>query len=243
MARLRFELASHTQWQARPRECRTLAASGLDYLADGQDAATLHLLGAQAAAQLGDADAAGRAIIAAHDARERGHPNELLEIGGEFGLSRAPFIACAADPGLAVTSLLWALAPAGSGYQIAANVAFVSAVPNDHRAQAFGVVSTGVIAGQAAAILAAGILAETPNPAHVVAGFGVAGTLAALTLARSGRTHRPMWGSRRVPGSIVYDRTKTVVRRQVAPGEALPLHPEAVAFAGHYDFTIDVLAA
>jgi len=110
MARLRFELASHTQWQARPRECRTLAASGLDYLADGQDAATLHLLGAQAAAQLGDADAAGRAIIAAHDARERGHPNELLEIGGEFGLSRAPFIACAADPGLAVTSLLWALA-------------------------------------------------------------------------------------------------------------------------------------
>ncbi|MFA1551966.1 IS21 family transposase [Actinomadura chokoriensis] len=46
-----------------------------------------------------------------------------------------------------------------------------------------------------------------------------------------------------VPGSIVYDRTKTVVRRHVAPGKAVPLHPEAVAFAGHYDFTIDVLAA
>jgi hypothetical protein len=46
-----------------------------------------------------------------------------------------------------------------------------------------------------------------------------------------------------VPGSIVYDRTKTVVRRHVAPGQAVPLHPEAVAFAGHYDFTIDVLAA
>jgi len=46
-----------------------------------------------------------------------------------------------------------------------------------------------------------------------------------------------------VPGSIVYDRTKTVVRRHVAPGEAVPLHPEAVAFAGHYDFDIDVLAA
>ncbi|WP_016828382.1 Mu transposase domain-containing protein [Streptomyces viridosporus] len=43
--------------------------------------------------------------------------------------------------------------------------------------------------------------------------------------------------------SIVYDRTKTVVRRHVAPGEAVPLHPEAVAFAGHYDFDIDVLAA
>ncbi|MFE9688099.1 IS21 family transposase [Streptomyces sp. NPDC006285] len=46
-----------------------------------------------------------------------------------------------------------------------------------------------------------------------------------------------------VPMTIVYDRTKTVVRRHVAPGEAVPLHPEAVAFAGHCDFDIDVLAA
>ncbi|WP_199565765.1 Mu transposase domain-containing protein [Spongiactinospora rosea] len=46
-----------------------------------------------------------------------------------------------------------------------------------------------------------------------------------------------------MPGSIVYDRTKTVIRRHVAPGQAVPLHPEAVAFAGHYDFDIDVLAA
>ncbi|WP_457784807.1 IS21 family transposase [Streptomyces mirabilis] len=46
-----------------------------------------------------------------------------------------------------------------------------------------------------------------------------------------------------VPMSIVYDRTKTVVRRHVAPGEAVPLHPEAVAFAGHYAFDVDVLAA
>ncbi|UQU66843.1 IS21 family transposase [Couchioplanes caeruleus] len=59
------------------------------------------------------------------------------------------------------------------------------------------------------------------------------------------------WGAHRrafahfggVPGSIVYDRTKTVVRRHVAPGQAVPAHPEAVAFAGHYDFAIDVLAA
>jgi transposase len=46
-----------------------------------------------------------------------------------------------------------------------------------------------------------------------------------------------------VPMTIVCDRTKTVVRRHVAPGEAVPLHPEAVGFAGHYDFDIDVLAA
>ena len=46
-----------------------------------------------------------------------------------------------------------------------------------------------------------------------------------------------------VPGSIVYDRTKTVIRRHVAPGAAVPLHSEAAAFADHYGFSIDVLAA
>jgi transposase len=46
-----------------------------------------------------------------------------------------------------------------------------------------------------------------------------------------------------VPGTLVYDRTKTVIRRHVAPGLAVPPHPEAAAFADHYDFNIDVLAA
>jgi transposase len=46
-----------------------------------------------------------------------------------------------------------------------------------------------------------------------------------------------------VPGTLVYDRTKTVVKRHVAPGHAVPLHPEAAAFAEHYGFDIDVLAA
>lgn len=46
-----------------------------------------------------------------------------------------------------------------------------------------------------------------------------------------------------VPGAIVYDRTKTVIKRHVAPGLAVPLHPEAAAFAGHYGFVIDPLAA
>ncbi|MGW6413363.1 DDE-type integrase/transposase/recombinase [Streptomyces vinaceus] len=45
------------------------------------------------------------------------------------------------------------------------------------------------------------------------------------------------------PMTIVYDRAKTVVRRHVAPGEAVLPHPEAVGFASHYDFGIDVLAS
>jgi transposase len=46
-----------------------------------------------------------------------------------------------------------------------------------------------------------------------------------------------------VPSTLVYDRTKTVVKRHVAPGKAVPLHREAAAFAEHYGFVIDVRAA
>jgi len=46
-----------------------------------------------------------------------------------------------------------------------------------------------------------------------------------------------------VPATIVYDRTKTVVKRHVGRGQATPLHPEAVAFASHYEFAIRLAAA
>lgn len=41
-----------------------------------------------------------------------------------------------------------------------------------------------------------------------------------------------------VPGEIVYDRTKTVVRKHVGRGEPVELHPEAIAFAAHHGFAI-----
>jgi transposase len=40
-----------------------------------------------------------------------------------------------------------------------------------------------------------------------------------------------------VPAEVVYDRTKTVVRKHVGRGEPVELHPEALAFAAHYGFT------
>lgn len=39
-----------------------------------------------------------------------------------------------------------------------------------------------------------------------------------------------------VPAAIVYDRTKTIVKRRVRPGQAVPLHPDAAGFAEHYGF-------
>jgi hypothetical protein len=89
LAWLRTEGAHTAHWDGRPRHSLALAESGLEYLADGQNAAQLHLYRSRAAARIGDADTVRRAITAGHEARERAHSDELLEIGGEFGYSRA----------------------------------------------------------------------------------------------------------------------------------------------------------
>jgi hypothetical protein len=75
--------------ERRPRQSLALAERGLEYLADGHNAAQLHLYRGLAAVHIGDADTARRAITAVGEARERDHNDELLEIGGEFGFSRA----------------------------------------------------------------------------------------------------------------------------------------------------------
>ena len=89
MARLRLAAAYAAYWNGRPEQSASLARSGLEYLADGQNAAQLHLFGGLASARRGDAGSARQAIAAARDARDREHHDELLEIGGEFGFSRA----------------------------------------------------------------------------------------------------------------------------------------------------------
>jgi hypothetical protein len=85
----RTRLSSVAFWRGMHRQCRDLAADGLRHATAGPEAADLHLKYAQASAQLGDADAARRAVAAAHDAVERDHHDDLLELGGEFALSRA----------------------------------------------------------------------------------------------------------------------------------------------------------
>jgi len=89
MAQLRLNLAGITYWDSRTRQSHDLAQSGLEYLVGGPNAAQLHLQRGRASARLGDAGSARRAITAAAEAREREHSDELLEIGGEFGFSRA----------------------------------------------------------------------------------------------------------------------------------------------------------
>src|SRR6266705_4482058 len=89
MGKLRMEAADQAYWQNRPRETRDLAANGLQYLSEGQNAALLHLTYSRAAARRGDANAARRAIADDDEAIEREYDDDVLEIGGEFNLSRA----------------------------------------------------------------------------------------------------------------------------------------------------------
>ena len=88
-AQLRQQLSSVAYFRGRIRESGDLAVSGLEYLSEGPEAAHLHLNHARAAARLGDADTARRAVGEAHDAREGDYNDDLLEIGGEFAVSLA----------------------------------------------------------------------------------------------------------------------------------------------------------
>ena len=89
LATLRLQLSAVAYWRGMTIRSRDLAADGLRYLDAGPNAADLHLKLARAAALLGDAGSARQAITAAHEARQRDHHDELLELGGEFSVSLA----------------------------------------------------------------------------------------------------------------------------------------------------------
>lgn len=106
-------------------------------------------------------------------------------------LSCAPLIATATAtaPGLGVVLVLWTVAGIGSSYMLIAQTLFMSAVPNERRAQAGGLVSSLLLGVQGAGMLAAAALADVVGPATAVTLFGAAGTLAALALAPAARRH------------------------------------------------------
>jgi len=89
MAHLRLKLAQVAYWNNQPQQARDLAEDGLHYLDEGPNAASLHLRYAMASAQLGDADGAYRALSQGRDAHEREYTDDVLQIGGEFAISKA----------------------------------------------------------------------------------------------------------------------------------------------------------
>jgi MFS family permease len=98
-------------------------------------------------------------------------------------------------PDLAISLVVFSLSAAFGVYQVAANTAFVVRVPNERRAQAFGIASMGVIVGQGAAFVAAGAaVQEVVSPAAVIAVGGAIGTVVALALTFRWRQVSPPGG-------------------------------------------------
>jgi hypothetical protein len=99
-------------------------------------------------------------------------------------LSCAPLAGCVWRLGLVPTLLLWTAGGIASAYNLTASTAFVQAVPDARRGQAFGLAVTAMRVTQGLGVVVAGLAAQH-WPAHlVVAAAGVLGVLAA---ARAGR--------------------------------------------------------
>jgi MFS family permease len=113
-----------------------------------------------------------------------------------------PMAACACailvltafHPGLAVSMIVFALSGTFGIYQIAANTAFVERLPNERRAQAFGLANAGLVVGQGLAFTAAGAAVEVLPPSTVIALSGGLGALMACGLALRWRHMSPVVG-------------------------------------------------
>jgi hypothetical protein len=109
-------------------------------------------------------------------------------------LTCATLVLTAFRPGLAVSLVIFSVSAAFGIYQIAANTAFVVRVPNQQRAQAFGLANMGVIVGQGVAYVAAGAAAEVVSPAVVIAVGGAIGAVIAAVLTLRWRYASPSGG-------------------------------------------------
>lgn len=90
---------------------------------------------------------------------------------------------CWAQPGLAASLGIFALAGVFAAYQVAANAAFVAAVPAARRGQAFGLANGGMQVTQGLWFIAAGAAADAASPATVIAASGLVGAIGAVALA------------------------------------------------------------
>jgi MFS family permease len=98
---------------------------------------------------------------------------------------------CFLQPGLVAALLIIAGSGACASYQLAANAAFVAAVPAERRGQAFGLANGGmqVLQGIWIVIAGAAATAQAISPATAIAISGCVGAILAGALAISWRSH------------------------------------------------------
>jgi MFS family permease len=108
-------------------------------------------------------------------------PERRMRLLGPLAVAACvPLVFCAFQPGLVPTLALWALSGMASAYHLPTSAAFVQAVPDHQRGQAFGVASTALKGSQGLGILLAGLIADRTSPSLALAVVGAAGVLAAL---------------------------------------------------------------
>ncbi len=95
-----------------------------------------------------------------------------------------PMLAFVAEPGQWPAVVLLTVATAGFAYQLGLARRFLDAVPEARRGQAFGLLGTGLMAGQGLAAAAGGALSEVVAPGTVMALAGVASLAATVVLWR-----------------------------------------------------------
>ena len=116
-------------------------------------------------------------------------PARRLRLMGPLAVvATGVLVLCATGPSLPVVLAVLAVSGVASAYQLAANAAFVSALPPESRGQAFGIVQAALSAGQGAAIIAAGAAAHYWPPGWVIAAAGALGAVAAVPLGLAWRS-------------------------------------------------------
>jgi predicted MFS family arabinose efflux permease len=120
-------------------------------------------------------------------------PRRRLSLMGPLAAATCgTLILTALRPGLAVSLLIFSASAAAGSHQIAINTAFVVRVPDERRAQAFGIAGMGLVVAQGAAFVAAGAVAQVVTPAVVIAVWGGIGAMAAVALTLSWRRSSPL---------------------------------------------------
>jgi hypothetical protein len=169
---------------------------------------------------------------------KRARPRTRLRWMGPMAvLTCAILLVTVLRPGLVVSMAVFALSNVFAAYQVAASTEFVERLPNEKRAQAFGLANAGLIVGQGAAFAVAGAATVLVPPPVVVAVSGGLGAAAACGLALSwrrmaltagrhtarhlGRAAAPGRTAPRAPGPLV-----------ASPSRPLPARQGARALAG-----------
>lgn len=159
--------------------------SGFYVTAEGLSVPYAHELGGGAltAGLLFAANPAGVSIGSALLTRMISPSTRLRLLGPLATLSCAILICCAVRPNLTITVALWVMCGLAGSYQTVASAAFVRAVPDAGRGQAFGLALTSMRVAQGFGVALAGGLAQWLPPSLVVGLLGAVGTVLGVALA------------------------------------------------------------